>query len=209
MFPSSAVLGIASYRSSCSEATLRLQDLQTTGHGLTNLKLDHTDWEIVRLLDEDGRMSYSQISKTIGVSIGTVRNRINALRESGALHLNVWVDPYRVGLGIAATLLIRLEAGTLDAVVAEMTELDSTGYIAVIAGDHDLMVDVFCRDVPHLDDELRNQVETIEGVRSVTSYLVTQIRYDSKTNLASLLGDSDTASRDRLRTTDEVGRTAS
>lgn len=139
-------------------------------------------------------MSYSQISKTIGVSVGTVRNRITALRESGALHLNVWVDPYRVGLGIAATLLIRVEAGSLDAVAAEMTNLDSTGYIAVIAGDHDLMVDVFCRDVPHLDDVLRNEVETIDGVHAVTSYLVTQIRYDSRTNLGSLLKDADSAS---------------
>lgn len=175
------------------------------------MKLDHIDWEIVRLLGEDGRMSYSDISKTIGVSVGTARNRITALRESGALHLNVWVDPYRVGLGIAATLLIRVEAGTLDAVVAAVTALDSTGYVAVIAGDHDLMVDVFCRDVPHLDNVLRNEVEIIDGVQAVTSYLVTQIRYDSKTNLASLLDDedADAASSDRLWTIGEADRTAS
>lgn len=176
------------------------------------MKLDHTDWEIIRLLGEDGRMSYSDISKTIGVSVGTVRNRITALRDSGALHLNVWVDPYRVGLGIAATLLLRVEAGTLDDVVAEITELDSTGYVAVIAGDHDLMVDVFCRDVPHLDDVLRNEVDAIDGVQAVTSYLVTQIRDDSRTNLAGLLGGADEAGdsgRGHLRTVDTGGRTAS
>jgi len=155
------------------------------------LKLDDTDWKIVRLLGEDGRASYSQISKQVGVSIGTVRNRITALRESGALHLNVWVDPYRVGLGIAATLLIRVEAGLLDSVVEQVTALDSTGYVAVIAGDHDLMVDVFCRDVPHLDQVLRGEVESIEGVFSVTSYLVTQVRYESSTNMASLLVADD------------------
>ena len=144
-------------------------------------------------------MSYSQISKTVGVSIGTVRNRITALRESGALHLNVWVDPYRVGLGIAATLLIRVAAGSLESVVATVTELDSTGYVAVVAGDHDLMVDVFCRDVPHLDAVLRNEIEAIEGVQSVTSYLVTQIRYESSTNMASLLSEQHPVDEDRLR----------
>ena len=51
------------------------------------------------------------------------------------------------------------------------------------------MVDVFCRDVPHLDQILRNEVESIEGAFSVTSYLVTQVRYESSTNMASLLID--------------------
>ena len=151
------------------------------------MQLDHIDREIVRLLSDDGRASYSQISKVVGVSIGTVRNRVTAMRESGALHLNVWLDPYRVGLGITATFLIRVEAGSLDEVVAEITELDSTGYVAVVAGDHDLMVDAFCRDVPHLNEVLHNEVQRIPGVLSVTSYLVTDIRFESSVNIASLL----------------------
>ncbi len=151
------------------------------------MQLDHIDREIVRLLGEDGRATYSQISKAIGVSIGTVRNRVTAMRESGALHLNVWLDPYRVGLGITATFLIRVEAGKVDEVVTQVADLDSTGYVAVIAGDHDLMVDAFCRDVPHLNEVLHNQVQQIDGVLSVTSYLVTDIRYESSLNLASLM----------------------
>lgn len=151
------------------------------------MQLDHIDREIVRLLSDDGRASYSQISKAVGVSIGTVRNRITAMRESGALHLNVWLDPYRVGLGITATFLIRVEAGAVDAVVEAVTELDSTGYVAVVAGDHDLMVDAFCRDVPHLNQVLHNEIQKIPGVLSVTSYLVTDIRFESSVNIASLL----------------------
>ena len=118
------------------------------------------------------------------------------MRESGALHLNVWLDPYRVGLGITATFLIRVEAGSLDDVVAEVTKLDSTGYVAVIAGDHDLMVDAFFRDVPHLNSVLHDEVQQIDGVMSVTSYLVTDIRYESSVNIASLLEEagSDEAS---------------
>lgn len=151
------------------------------------MKLDHIDWEIVRLLSEDGRASYSQISKTVGVSVGTVSNRVTALRESGALHLNVWLDPYRVGLGIASTFLLRVDASAIDEVAAAVAALDSTGYVAVIAGDHDLMVDVFCRDVPHMNRVLRDEIQQIPGVQAVTSYLVTEVRYESSANMASLL----------------------
>lgn len=112
------------------------------------------------------------------------------MRESGALHLNVWLDPNRVGLGITATFLIRVQSGALDDVVAAITKLDSTGYVAVIAGDHDLMVDAFCRDVPHLNSVLNDEVQKIAGVASVTSYLVTDIRYESSVNIASLLEEA-------------------
>lgn len=154
---------------------------------MTILQLDQTDQAIVRCLTADGRASYSEISKKVGVSIGTVRNRITHLRDSGALHLNIWLDPYKVGLGIAATFLIRVEAGKLDSVIDALVPLDSTGYIAAVAGDHDLVADIFCADVPHMNEILRAQIEPIDGVVSVTSYIITEVMYDSNVNIAGLL----------------------
>ncbi len=153
------------------------------------MQLDATDQAILRFLTTDGRASYSEISKSVGVSVGTVRNRITHMRESGALHLNVWIDPYVVGLGIAATFLVRVQAGQIEAVMDALVPLDSVGYIASVAGDHDLVVDAFCRDVPHMNDVLRNEIEPIDGVLSVNSYLITKIKYDSTVNVAALLDE--------------------
>ena len=154
---------------------------------MTHLQLDDLDQKIVLLLSDDGRASYSEMSKTLNVSIGTIRNRMTRLREAQALHLNVWLDPYRVGLGITATFLIRVHAGQLEEVADALIALDSTGYIAAIAGDHDLMVDAFCYDLSDLNRVLRDEIESIEGVAAVTSYLVTEIKYESRTNLAAVL----------------------
>ena len=155
------------------------------------MKLDQLDRQIVRLLSADGRATYSEISKEVGVSIGTVRNRISALRKSGALHLNVWLDPSKIGLGINTTFLFKVEAGRLEHVVEAMTKIGSVGYVAVIAGDHDLMADVFCRDVSHLNVVMRDEIRSIEGIASITSYLVTEVRYDSNSNLVDLLDEPD------------------
>jgi len=154
---------------------------------LTKLKLDDLDQKIVLMLSDDGRASYSELSNALGVSVGTVRNRINRLRESEALHLNVWIDPYKVGLGITATFLIRVSAGMLEQVTDQLIARDSTGYIASVAGDHDLMVDAFCYDVADLNRILRQDIESIDGVVAVTSYLVTEIKYESRANLAAVL----------------------
>lgn len=154
---------------------------------MKTLHLDNTDRDIIRLLADDARASYSEISKKIGVSVGTVRNRMTRLRESGALHLNLWLDPNRVGLGVNATCMFRVRAGKLDDVVSALVDLDSTGYIAVLAGDQDLVVDTFCRDIPHFNDVLQHQFQTIDGVESVTSYVVTEIKYQSTLNLVGML----------------------
>ncbi len=102
------------------------------------MQLDDLDLEIVGMLSLDGRASYSEISKTVGVSVSTVRNRITQMREAGVLHLNVWLDPYRSGLAIYATLLLRVRAGQLEPVTSKLAELDEVGYVATLTGGHDV-----------------------------------------------------------------------
>ena len=151
------------------------------------MKLDDLDQAILRVLSEDARATYSEISKDVGVSISTVSNRVAAMRDSGSLHLRVWLDPNRSGIGIATTLLLRVRPDALTQVTEALVAHDATGYVATLAGDHDLMVDAFCRDVTHLDHMLHNEIKAIDGVVSINSYLVTDIKYESNTNIAGLL----------------------
>lgn len=162
------------------------------------MQLDEVDIAIVRVLSEDGRASYSEIAKEVGVSVGTIRNRTNAMRESGALHLNVWVDPSRVGLGINATFMLRVRPGAVEAVTTALTGLAEVGYVAALAGDYDVIADAFCRDVAHLGELLRDRIQTIDGVATVTTYVVTDIKYQSSMNIAGLIDRTDIpASKDR------------
>lgn len=160
------------------------------------LQLDDLDHAILQVLADDARATYSEISKLVGVSVGTVRNRIVAMRESGSLHLRVWLDPYRAGIGLAATLLLRVQPDKLATVAEALVDLDATGYVATVAGDHDLMVDTFCKDVPDLDRLLHGEIQAIDGVMSVTTYLVTDIKYDSNVNITGLLTGRATAGSD-------------
>ena len=154
------------------------------------LKLDDLDQAILRVLSRDARATYSEISKDVGVSISTVRNRITAMRDSGSLHLRVWLDPSRAGIGLAATFLLRIRPDALAQVTEALVALDATGYIATLAGDHDLMVDAFCRDVAHLEHVLHKEIQAIDGVMSVTSYLITDIKYESNINITGLLNSA-------------------
>ena len=62
--------------------------------------LDEIDNKIVNLLLDDGRISYSEIGKILGLSRTTVKNRITVLEEDGIIvnvnrkQLNVYLNDY-------------------------------------------------------------------------------------------------------------------
>ena len=146
---------------------------------MTAVTLDDTDLAIVRALQEDGRTSYSDISKAVGVSAGTVRNRINQMRSSGILSVNVWLDPNLSGLGIHATLLLKVRSGQLAQVADALSDLDEARYVATLAGAYDAVADVFCRDIAHLRVLVHDKIQKIDGVVDVTTNLVTNNKHQS------------------------------
>lgn len=83
----------------------------------------------------------------------------------------------------------------MPAVTSVLIELDETGYIATLTGEHDLMVDAFCGDIAHLSRLVHNEIQTIEGVIEVRSHLVTDIKYESSLNIRGVINKSNESAR--------------
>ncbi len=152
-----------------------------------DVELDDVDLQIVRILHEDGRSSYNDISKIIGVSAGTVRNRIGRMRASGMLFFDVWLDPYRSGLGVHATLLMKVQPRQLTETADALADLDETAYVATLAGAYDIVADVFCRDVLDLRRLIHEKIQQIDGVLDVSTNLVTEHKHQTKLNVQGAL----------------------
>ena len=50
-----------------------------------NNELDNIDQEIIQQLSNDGRKSYRQIAKELDLSVGTITNRVNKLKNEGII----------------------------------------------------------------------------------------------------------------------------
>ncbi|MDD9991760.1 MAG: AsnC family transcriptional regulator, partial [Rhodospirillales bacterium] len=57
---------------------------------------DDLNQQIIRLLQDDGRATYDEIGLKLGVSGGTVRNRVTRMRDAGMLRIVAVVDPVAV-----------------------------------------------------------------------------------------------------------------
>jgi Lrp/AsnC family transcriptional regulator for asnA, asnC and gidA len=82
------------------------------------------------------------------------------------------VDPYALGFQAPAIVAIAVEPGTADQVARAVSELPEVSYLVLTLGSSDLIVEVFCRDLPHLARLITQQIRAITGVRSTETLMI-------------------------------------
>ena len=73
------------------------------------IKLDETDIKILKIINDDVRISYRQISRDLGISVGTVHNRIDKMLKSGV------IEKFKLGKQKSQTIKMLLASMTLPA----------------------------------------------------------------------------------------------
>ena len=106
---------------------------------------DDLNQKIIRLLQDDGRAAYDIVGQRLGVSGGTVRNRVARMREAGILRIVAVVDPVAVDYETDAMLGIKTAPGVAPATVARrLDSLPAVVYAMWVSGRFDLLVEVVC-----------------------------------------------------------------
>jgi Lrp/AsnC family transcriptional regulator for asnA, asnC and gidA len=109
----------------------------------TPLNLDELDIQIVQLLHKDGRMPFTEIAKKVGVAEATIRNRVQRLINSGAITIQAYLNPNKLGFRNIALIELKLvNMQQAKAVASELVAQDSVSYVAFVAGSYDLFVEV-------------------------------------------------------------------
>ena len=136
------------------------------------------DNQIVEILKKDGRASNAHIARALGVSEGTVRRRLRMLIEGGVIHVNVSLDPVKMGLTTEAIIGLEVDPDKMDPVCASLADFDEIGYVTLTTG----AVDVFAwgrfSSTESLGLFLRSKVGKIPGVRRTETYMCISVRKD-------------------------------
>ena len=136
-------------------------------------KPDRIDWEIIALLNEDGRMPSAEIARRLGnVSARTVTNRIEALTDKGVINVRAIVNPEMVGYGVMADVFIEVEPGRVREVADQVARLPQASYVACATGDSDVSISLRVRDIEEMFNFVTEKLGKIPGVRRTQSYLL-------------------------------------
>jgi Lrp/AsnC family transcriptional regulator for asnA, asnC and gidA len=136
--------------------------------------VDELDRLILRTLQEDGRTPFTQIAKSAGVSETTIRNRYRSLIEAGIVRTVGIVDPYALDFEAPAIIGISVEPGMISEVAKKLVALPEVSYLVMTLGSFDLVAEVFCHDLSHINDLLTHQIHLMDGVRSTETFMIAQ-----------------------------------
>nr|WP_306428327.1 AsnC family transcriptional regulator [Brevibacterium sp. 68QC2CO] len=116
--------------------------------------LDQRDLALLAALREDGRRTFEELGRIIGISDVTARRRVEALRASGILQLRAVFDPGLIGKDAEYILVCRTHPSQVAALSAELRADDSIKYAVRIAGPWQFLIKVDLAHRNSLDEFL-------------------------------------------------------
>jgi len=132
-------------------------------------QLDDISKAIIEQLQEDGRGSYANIAKAVGLSEAAVRQRVQRLLSTGLMQIVAVTDPLQLGFRRQAMMGVTTE-GDLSRVAAKLSRIPEASYVVTTAGRFDILVEVVCEDDNHLL-EVINTIRSMPGVTNTESFL--------------------------------------
>ncbi len=134
-----------------------------------------TDRAIIRLLQQDARVSYAEISRETGIPESTVRRRIDRLQQRGVIEFAMLADPVRLGFDLRAMIGLKIDLRRLDEIARALSELNEVMFAAFLTGNFDITLHVVVRTQDELVDFLSHRLAPIEGIRSLETFVMPHI----------------------------------
>ena len=141
-----------------------------------DLSLDRKDLEILKLLQENARITIKEISGKIHLSTTPVHERIKRMEESGVIKQYVTlVNHEKVKKGLMVICYVSLKQHSKNAgvkFIKTIHELNEVIECFSISGEFDFMLKVICEDMNTYYDFHVNKLSQIENMGHVQSVFV-------------------------------------
>jgi Lrp/AsnC family leucine-responsive transcriptional regulator len=140
--------------------------------------LDDLDLAILAELEQNARISISELARRLDSPNSTIRDRIHGLEEDEViLGYKAIVNPDKLGLGIKAVIQTgRAQSISLEDFCSEATEFPEITRVQIVTGETDQLVTVYVRDVEHLKEVIFDKVGALPGLTKSNTTIVLEER---------------------------------
>lgn len=147
---------------------------------IPNLVLDETDKQILTILHEEGRISYTDLGKRVDLSRVAVQARINQLIEAGVIEkFTAVINPAKIGIHVSMFFNVEVEPQFLEDVALKLEEEPAVTSLYHMTGPSKLhMHGIFAND-QEMEEFLTKRLYPLRGVVSVDCQMLIK-RYKSR-----------------------------
>jgi Lrp/AsnC family transcriptional regulator, regulator for asnA, asnC and gidA len=134
--------------------------------------LDDLDIKIITILQSDGRISNTDIAKSIDISEATVRGRIKRLIDDEIIQIVAVSNPLKLGFEITGDLYICVDMKKMETVISSLSEFKELWYIVTTTGRSNLNAEFVVKNLEELHDLVYNRISRIDGVEQVETSII-------------------------------------
>ena len=131
-----------------------------------------TDRAIIRLLQQDARMSYAELSRITVIPESTVRRRMDRLQQRGVIEFSMLADPARLGYDLRALIGLKIELHRLDEIAKTLSALDEITFAGFVTGNFDIIIQVVVQSQEALVEFLTVTLAGVGGVKSTETFVM-------------------------------------
>lgn len=142
----------------------------------SDARLETLDWSILEELQDDGRRSYREIGKKVGVAPATVRTRVLQLMADGVVEIVAVPNPWKLGVGFFVTVALHLDPDQIDTVAQLMSEREETSWVGVAVTGCDVMCEIAVADTQEFNVYRQEVLAKLPGYRDATIFLISEVR---------------------------------
>jgi DNA-binding Lrp family transcriptional regulator len=137
--------------------------------------MDIVDLKILELLKENSRMSFNDISESVGKTEATVRRRVKKLTEQGV------IEKFTIEYNIdnkprtRATVKVEPDFKEIKRILKELLEIEEITNIWRLSGDCGLFMKVEIPSIEQFNPLIEEKISQIKGVKIVETCFITDV----------------------------------
>lgn len=135
------------------------------------LVLDDVDRKIIDELQRNGRESYKNIARKLGVSDGTVRLRTERMIKNDYLRITASVNPLYFENSLIAMVGINLEERANTDMMEKISKVSGVQSVINVSGRFDLLVEVFVPSRNAFRQFLVDDLSQVGGIKSTETFM--------------------------------------
>lgn len=142
---------------------------------MVSVRLDRTDWRILRELQADGRMTNVELARRVGISAPPCLRRVRALEEAGIItRYCALIDAKQIGFDVTAFAMVGLQSQAEADLMAFEEQVSAWPIVrecTMLSGEVDFILKCTTTDLAAFQEFIINDLTAAPNVDSVKTAL--------------------------------------
>ena len=126
---------------------------------INGYEIDQLDLNIIKLLQQNGRIAYSDIARSIDAPEATIRYRVKRLIDEKIISISAFINTGKIKYENIAYIELEVTPIFLEANISALIAMENISYVASVTGEFDMMLEYIYRD----NDDLLNFINSLKS----------------------------------------------